>query len=185
MKKVFVLFALMFVSLTTSAQRLQYKTEADALKGTSASSYHAVKIPGKGIVSIDDNIDSFSFQTFEGVFDYEKYKSYFTVVKGIFGMYGEDGNLVDKAEVLLGVTEKMPDFATADGTRNYPGYDNSGVKKVASWVRNNKGSVRFIIPRYGKIDFDVTLPTLLSNKIPSDKPKGNAQNKTPKRPVRK
>ena len=63
-----------------------------------------------------------------------------------------------------------------------------GVSKVATWIRYNKGSVRIIIPRYRKTDFDVTLPTMLSHKEPSSgqvKPKGASQKKGAKRSVRK
>lgn len=180
MKKIVLLLFVVFTSLSSSAQYwYQYKTEADELKGTQANSYHAVKIPEKGIVTLDDNNDVFTFVTFEGMFNYESYQRVFTIVEGLFGMYGENGELIGKETVMLGVSRESPDFAIADYSRNYPGKEKNAasIKRVATWVRGNKGSVRFVIPRYGRADFDITLPTMLSHKEPSrNKPKGTSRN---------
>ncbi len=64
---------------------------------------------------------------------------------------------------------------------------NSGIRQVASWIRNNKGSVRIIIPRYGESDFDVTVPTFLSQKQSETKisPKGTTKKGGMTSPVRK
>jgi len=181
MKKLVLLLSVVFTTLSSSAQYwYQYKTEADELKGTQANSYHAVKIPEKGIVTLDDNNDVFTFATFEGMFNYESYQRFFTVVEGLFGMYGENGELVRKETIMLGVSKESPDFAIADCSRNYPGKteNSASIRRVASWVRGNKGSVRFVIPRYGRTDFDITLPTMLSHKEPTEsKPKGKSQNR--------
>ena len=177
----------MFSTLTVSAQYwIQYKTEADALKGTQANSYHAVKIPDKGIITLDDNKDVFTFTTFEGIFNYELYQRVFPVVNGIFGMYGENGELVAKEEVMVSVSKESPEFAVADYSRSEL-KNSSGISKVASWVRNSKGSVRIILQRYGKTDFDVTLPTFLSQKVPSSGQSNSkgTQKKSTKRPTRR
>lgn len=187
MKKIYLLSLVMFSTLTVSAQYwLPYKTEADALKGTQADSYHAIIIPDKGIISLDDEKDMFTFSIFEGVFNYELYQRVFHVVNGIFGMYGENGELVAKEEVMVSVSKENPDIAYADCSRSAL-KNSSGISKVASWVRNSKGSVRIILPRYGKTDFDVTLPTFLSQKVPNSgqsKSKGT-QKKSTKRPTRR
>ena len=101
MKKLFLLSLVMFSTLTVSAQYwLQYKTEADALKGTQARSYHAVKIPDIGIISLEDSEDQISCLTFlfsEGCLIMKNiYLKGFTVVNAIFGMYGENGDLIGK-----------------------------------------------------------------------------------------
>lgn len=188
MKKLLLLSLVLFSTLTVSAQYwYQYKTEADELKGTQARSYHAVKIPDVGIVTIEDAEDAISCITFTGLFNYEKYLSHFTVVNAIFGMYGENGELIGKENIRMSTSDESPDFATANA--NFSSLGNvAGIRKVASWIRNNKGSIRIIVPRYGKTDFDVTLPTMQSHKEPSSgqvKPKGTSQNKGAKRPVRK
>ena len=84
------------------------------------------------------------------------------------------------------LSKENPDFAIADCSRSAL-KNSSGISKVASWVRNSKGSVRIILPRYGKTDFDVTLPTFLSQKVPNSgqsKSKGT-QKKSTKRPTRR
>lgn len=188
MKKLLLLTFVLFSTLAASAQYwYQYKTEADELKGTSASSYHAVKIPDIGIITLEDNKDVLTFTTFEGIFDYEKYQTYFTVVNALFGMYGENGELIEKEEIMISVSEESPYFAIADCSRSLL-KNSSKISNVASWIRNNKGSVRFVIPRYGKTDFDVTLPTMQSHKESSNgqvKSKNTSPNKGAKRPVRK
>ena len=186
MKKIISLLFVLFTTLTASAQYwFQYKNEADELKGTEASSFHAVKIPDKGIITLDDDKDVFTFTTFEGLFNYEKYQRVFTVVNAIFGLYGENGDLLGKEEIMISVSSESPNFAIADCSRSQL-KNSSSISKVASWVRNSKGSVRFVIPRYGKTDFDVTLPTMQSHKEPSQaKPKGASQSKNTKRPIRR
>ena len=187
MKKLFLLSLVMFSTLTVSAQYwLQYKTEADALKGTQARSYHAVKIPDVGIISIEDSEDQISCMTFSGLFDYEKYLSHFTVVNAIFGMYGENGDLIGKENIRMSTSDESPDYASASASFSSLG-NVEGIRKVAAWIRNSKGSIRIIIPRYGKTDFDVTLPTFLSQKVPNSglsNTKGT-QKKSTKRPTRR
>ena len=95
-------------------------------------------------------------------------------------MYGENGDLVEKVNIRINVSEDSPSFAQAYYNTDF-GYEGSGaIKKVISWIRNNKGSIRFIIPKYGGIDFDVKLPTLFSQKQVESKtkPKGTAPKKT-------
>ena len=158
MKKIIMLLSVVITTLTASAQYWhQVKSEADELKGTQAQIRHIIEIPGKGIISLDDDKDIFSFTTYDGIFSYESPRKYLNVVEGIFGWYGEDGELLGKENILLNV--------------NY-----------------YKGSVRIIIPRYGKTDFDVTLPTFLSQIKPSNeqsKPKGTPQKKSTKKPIRR
>ncbi len=190
MKKLFLLSLVMFSTLTVSAQYwLQYKTEADELKGTQAKSYHAIKIPNKGIITLDDNIEVLTFTTFDGIFNFETYEHSFTVVEGIFGMYGENGELVKKENIMLSVSRESPEFAIADITHRYPGKINNptNILNVVSWIRDNKGSLRLIIPRYGKTDFDVTLPTFLSQKVPNSGQSNSkgTQKKSAKRPTRR
>lgn len=119
------------------------------------------------------------------MFDYEMYQRVFLVVNAIFGLYGENGDLVEKEEIMISVSEESPDVAVADCSRSL--LKNSGcIRKVASWVRNSKGSVRFIIPRYGNTDFDITLPTMQPHKETCQtKQKGASQSKNAKRLIRR
>lgn len=186
MKKAISLLFVLFTTLTASAQYwYQYTSEADELKGTKARSYHAVKIPDVGIVTIEDAEDAISCITFSGLFNYEQYMSHFTVVNAIFGMYSENGELLGKENIRMSTSEESPDFAIANSSFGALG-NVTGIKKIANWIRNNKGSIRIIIPRYGKTDFDVTLPTMQSHKEPSPaKKKGTSQNKNTKRPIKR
>ncbi len=169
MKKIILVVLLMCMTLTSFAQKWEkYYQEADELRGTQASSRHYIEIPKEGIVALEDNRDIFSFLTFNGVFDYKPYEYDFNVAMGIFGTYDETGKLVGKWEIMVSVHDD-PSSASADSRITV--LKNSGIRQIASWIRNNKGSVRIIIPRYGKSDFDVTVPTFLSQKQSGTKPR--------------
>lgn len=185
MKKLFLLSLVSLLPLLVSAQVwTQYKTEADELKGTQAKSSHFIEIPNEGAVVLYDDYDLFGFVTYNGIFDYKPYEYDFKVAMGIFGMYDETGKLVEKREIMVSVADN-PSSATADSRITV--LRNSGIRQVASWIRNNKGSVRIIIPRYAKSDFDVTVPTYLSQKQAGTKSrlKGTTQKRGVKSPVRK
>ena len=185
MKKIILLSLVLLSPLLVSAQVWsQYKTEADELKGTQARSSHFIEIPGEGAVVLYDDYDLFGFVTFNGIFDYKPYENDFNVAMGIFGMYDETGKLVEKKEIMVSVHDD-PTSASADSRITV--LRNSGISQVASWIRNNKGCVRIIIPRYGKLDFDVTVPTFLSQKQAGTKsrPKGTTQKRGVKPSVRK
>jgi hypothetical protein len=185
MKKLILLSLVFITTLSASSQNwIQYKKDADELKGTQASSRHFIEIPEKGVVMLDDNLALLGFVTYNGIFDYKPYKDDFNVAIGIFGMYDETGKLVDKKEIMVSVHDD-PSSASADIRITV--LKNSGISQVASWIRNNKGSVRIIIPRYGKSDFDVTVPTFLSQKKSGTKPRprGITKKGGTKSPVRK
>lgn len=185
MKKTFLLSLVLLSQLMASAQVWsQYKTDADELKGTQAQSSHFIEIPKEGAVMLDDNQDILGFVTYNGIFDYKPYEYDFKVAMGIFGMYDETGKLVEKREIMVSVHDDLSS-ATADSRITV--LKNSGIRQVTSWIRNNKGSVRIIIPRYAKSDFDVTIPTFLSQKSQDSKQgksKGTVQRKSPKKNVR-
>lgn len=147
-------------SITVSAQHWnRYKTEADELKGTSASSRHYIKLSGKGMVIINDNEDLLSFYSSTGSFDYKSFEGE-KVILGKFGMYDTTGKLVEKVDIMMAIVDEVNSIAIADG--HYTSIDKSGLSTVLSWLRSKRGSLRVIIPRYNEPDFDVTVPTLLS-----------------------
>ena len=188
MKKLFILSLVLFSSLSALAQTWeQYKKEADELKGTPARSYHSINIPEQGIVMLYDNLKGFAFGTYEGIFNYEKHDYDLIVVNGIVGMYDDAGKLIGKEEIMATVNDENPKQAFARSDNQFL-KNTSGIKKVVSWIQNNKGSVRIVFPRYGESDFDVTIPTFLSqktNKSKQAKPKGNLQRGKTSKPVRK
>ena len=188
MKKILLLLFLMCATLTGSAQYWEkYHGEADELKGTSSEDLHYANIPNVGIVIIHDELDLITFGTRKGIFDYKRYKTYYTVVDGIVGMYDENGKLIEKVNIRASVSEDSPGLAKAYFNTDFD-YEGAGVvKKVVSWIRNNKGSVRFIFPKYGDVDFDVKLPTLLSQERTGtrSKPKGTVQKKGTKPSARR
>ena len=180
MKKLFLLLSLMCVILSSSAQRwVKHHEDADELKGLPATNLHYADISNIGSVIIVDDKDILTISLRKGLFDYKSYDEYY-VVDGIAGMYGENGNLVEKLNIRINVSADSPNFAQAYYNTDF-GYEGSGaIKKVLTWIRNNKGSIRFIIPKYGGTDFDVKLPTLLSQKQAESKvkPKGTAPKRT-------
>ena len=186
MKKLILLSLVLITTLSASSQNwTQYKEDADELKGTQARSSHFIEIPKEGAVILDDNHDILGFITYIGVFDYKPYENDFNVVMGIFGMYDETGKLVEKREIMISVHDD-PSNASADSRITF--LKNSGIRQIASWIRNNKGSVRIVIPRYAKSDFDVTVPTFLSQKSQESKQaksKGTVQRKSTKKTVKK
>lgn len=188
MKKLFILSLVLFSSLSVLAQTWeQHKTEADELKGTPARSYHSIDIPGQGIVMLYDDLKGFAIGTYKGIFNYETYKYDLIVVNGIFGMYDEAGKLIGKEEIMATVNDENPNEAFARSNNQFL-KNTSGIMKAVSWIQNNKGSLRIVFPRYGESDFDVTIPTYLSqktNKSKQAKPKGNPQKGRTSKSVRK
>lgn len=80
MKKIFLLFVVLFTTTIASAQYwYQATTKADELKGTPASSQHYVKMPGQVTIFIEDQKDQISFMLYDGIFNYEKYREFLTV----------------------------------------------------------------------------------------------------------
>lgn len=165
MKKILMLLILMSSVLTSYAQHWEkIHKDADELKGTPAINLHLVNVSGVGSVTILDNKDYLVFKVNNGIFDYKLYNAYYTVVDGITGLYSENGELVEKFAIRVSVSEETPSYAQAYFNTAL-GYEGSGaIRKVTSWIRDSKGSVRFIIPRYGSTDFDIKVPTLVSNK---------------------
>ena len=188
MKKNVLLLLLMFMTLTGSAQYWEkHHEDADELKGTPATNLYYANISNVGVVIIMEDTDLLTFSVKKGVFDYKHYKTYYTVVDGIVGLYDENGDLVEKVVVRINVSEDSPNFAQAYINTDFE-YEGSGaIKKVLSWIRNGKGSVRFIIPKYGGTDFDVKLPTLLSQKQAGKRtiPQKTTQRRGTKTTVRK
>lgn len=152
----------MCVVLTNSAQRwVKHHEDADELKGQSAVNLRYADIANKGVIIIYDDKDFLTIGLKKGIFDYRRYEGYY-IVEGLVGMYSGKGELTEKVNIRIEVSEESPNFAQAYFNTDL-GYEGSGaIKKVLSWIRNNKGSVRFIIPQYGGTDFDVKLPTFLS-----------------------
>lgn len=177
MKETVLLLLLMCMTLSSSAQRWEKRhQDADELKGTSAVNLHFADIPNKGVIIVLDNKDVLTIGLKKEIFDYKRFKEYF-VVEGIVGLYGKNGDLVEKTNIRINVSEDSPDFAQAYINSDF-GYEGSGaIKKVLSWIRNNKGSIRFIIPQYGGTDFDVKLPTIVSQEQAESRarPKGTTQ----------
>lgn len=162
MKRIIPLLLLMCVTLTVSAQYWErYHEEADELKGTPAKNSYIANIPDVGLVVVYDGQERMGFVTFKGLFDYKPYK-YYTVANGIFGMYDEKGILVEKANIKISVQEDSPHCGNAYLNPDFDNESLSGTKKVISWIRNNKGSVRIVIPKYCDSDFDVKVPTFQS-----------------------
>ena len=186
MKKFYLLSLVLLSPLLVSAQIWsQYKIDADELKGTQARSSHFIEIPKEGAVMLYDDDDILGFVTYNGIFDYKPYEYDFKVAMGIFGMYDETGKLVEKRKIMLSVHDDLSS-ATADSRITV--LRNSGIRQIVSWIRNNKGSVRVIIPRYAKSDFDVTIPTFLSQKSQDSKhgkSKGTVQRKRSNKPIKK
>lgn len=187
MKKVFLLSLVILSSLSVLAQTWElHKTEADELKGTPARSYHSINIPNKGIVMVYDDIKGFAFGTYKGIFNYEKYNYDLLVVNGIIGMYDETGKLVRKEEIMATVDDESPSQAYARSNNQFL-KNISGIWKAVSWIQNNRGCVRIVFPRYGELDFDVTIPTYLSQKTQKSKQtnKGTLQKKNTNKPVKR
>lgn len=188
MKKIIMSLIFTSVSLTGSAQYWEkIHKDADELKGTPAIDLHLVNVPGVGSVTIHDNKDYLFFKVNKGIFDYKLYNAYYTVAEGIAGLYSDNGELVEKVAIRVSVSEDSPSYAQAYFNTDLD-YEGSGaIRKVISWIRDSKGSVRFIIPKYGSTDFDVKVPTLLSPKQAEKKsrPKGATQRSGTKPLVRK
>lgn len=180
MKKILIMLLSLFATLTVSAQYWQQvKSEADELKGTQASSYHAIKVPDKCVITLDDNNNDLFIFSSQGVFDYERDDYGGHHVKALFGMYDENDKLVSKKTISMFVSPESPSNALCKSSPD--------LSLVASWIRSFKGSVRIVIPRYGNIDFDVKLPTMQSQKVPNSgqvKPKATP-NRSNKKTVRK
>ena len=177
MKKLFFLSVVVFFTLTANAQYWEHhSTEGDELTGDAPRSFILAVIPNKGTVTIDDNDNTLYIQTNEGIFNFKN-----NSVDGLFGLYDEEGKLIIKEEIRLFVTYEMPKMAV--GMEEYA----RARAKIATWIRNQKGSVRIVIPRFGDSSFDVKIPTIPSQKLPSqttNKPTTNRKLATAKKPIR-
>lgn len=188
MKKTVLLLLLMCMTLTGSAQYWEkIHKDADELKGTPAINLHLANVPGVGSVTIHDNKDYLFFKLNKGIFDYKLYNACYTVAEGIAGLYSDNGELVEKVTIRVSVSEDSPSYAQAFFNTDLDYEGSAAIRKVISWIRDSKGSVRFIIPKYGATDFDVKVPTLLSQKQAGTKlkSKGTTQRKGTKTTVRK
>ena len=188
MKKILLLLILMSSVLTSFAQYWEkIHKDADELKGSPAINIHLVKVPGVGAVTIHDSKEYLVFKVNKGIFDYRLYNTYYTVAEGIAGLYSENGELVEKVSIRTSVSEDSPSYAEAYFNTAL-GYEGSGaIRKIISWIRDSKGSVRFVFPKYGGSDFDIKVPTLVSNKQVSTKSrsKGTTQKRATKPQAKK
>lgn len=170
MKKNVLLLLLMCMTLTGYAQYWEkIHKDADELKGTPAINLHLINVPSVGSVTIHDNKDYLFFKIKKGIFDYKLYNAYYTVAEGIAGLYSDNGELVEKLAIRVSVSEDSPSYAQAFFNTDLGNEGSGAIKKVISWIRYSKGSVRFIIPQYDGTDFDVKVPTLLSQKLSETK----------------
>lgn len=159
-----VLFTALFSIQTASAQHwAQVKTEADELKGTRAQSAQYIKVPGEGMAFLNDKTDALTFYTYIGTFDFEHHT--YNGSSGLCGIYDENGKLVYKCGINIAGSVEQLSIAVA--------LKSSGLSKVISWIRYKRGSVRIILPRFGDSDFDITVPTFLSQRQSKGKSNGS------------
>lgn len=161
-EKIALFLVLFLSSLTASAQHWTlHKEDADELTGVPASSRHYMKITGKGMFVVNDDVDVLGFYTDTGSFDYQQYAGdNDKLTLGKFSLYNATGKLIEQVEIMMRVIDEDCTIAIADGS--FTSLDKIGVIKVSSWIRNKRGKVRVRIPRSLDSDFDMTVPTFLS-----------------------
>lgn len=146
MKRIFITLLLAIIPVFANAQWQIEQTQADELKGTVASTFFFY-MDGDYSFMFDNNSKQLMVNTESGIFDYESYGGLHSV-DALIGLY-KDGALVEKFTSTL--------LMTKDESSSAMLADVEKVKKVLYWLRDT-GNVRFIIDRYGKSDFDLTVP---------------------------
>lgn len=170
MKKLFLLTLILLSSITINAQNWSQVN-------TKTGSAQYIEIPDVGFVFINDKTDALTFYATNGIFDFSPDGEY-NKGTGMCSIYDGNGKLVNKSIMRFGGGEEEPSIAVA--------LNSSIVSKVVSWIRNNKGSVRIIIPRYRDTDFDITVPTFSSQKQQRSKIyKGASRTKTNKNKIKR
>lgn len=160
MNKILWSIVLCLSSLTMFAQQWTLnKTNANKEAGVPASSRHYIKMSGKGMFVVNDDVDILGFQTSVGSFDYQSYAGN-KVTLGKFSLYDSTGKLIDNIDIMMSILDEENSIAVADGSLT--SLDKIGVREVVFWIRNKRGKVRVRIPRSEGPDFDMTVPTFLS-----------------------
>ena len=96
-----------------------------------------------------DKIKYFTITNSKGIFDYNYDDGYYYVT-ALIRFYDENDNLVDKCKRDFGISKK-------DKTCCY-----INDEKVVNYIKNSKGYVRVIIPRYKSSKLDIKFPSLAS-----------------------
>jgi hypothetical protein len=132
--------AILVSSITANAQWTEKQKPADELKGTSACVVYAYQSTDGLCVYWSDE-DEFHIVATSGIFDYDNH-----FVRVIVGFYDGD-TLVEK---------RTESFYVPKGDSNTACVFGQLGRKIINHLENN-GKVRFIAPRYGRSDFDLTV----------------------------
>lgn len=149
MKKFVVILLALFVGVFSSKMWAQWNEPSyypgDDLKGT--TEYYAnVYRCSDGYFVCWSNDSDIKIGTNIGIFDYQD--SYVSVIIGFY----EGDNLKEKIETRFYVPRGN------SGTAYTSRYVSKGLGiKIINHLQN-VGNVRIIAPRYGKLDFDITIP---------------------------
>lgn len=154
MKKIiFILVMSLFVCINANAQWSVSVIKGDELKGTE-DCYANVYDFSNGYFVCWSNDTSIKIGTNVGIFDYDtEYGSYssFQYTNVIIGFY-VDGTLTEKVMAKFYVPDGKSNTAYTSDIKN----KGLGVK-IINHIKT-KGDVRIIAPRYGRVDFDITIP---------------------------
>lgn len=153
MKK-YLLFMLAFLNVTFAYSQKWSSShyEADPMKKIEAyDSYHFTDENGNMFIFWSNSPKNFRIISNESIFNY-KYKSFWVEIE--IGFYDVNGKFVEKIKTNGAADENEP-------SRLENMSFTKGAKKIISYLKEQKGSVRFLAPLYGRASgMDFTVPCM-------------------------
>ena len=142
-------FSSFIFSTTTYAQWVSKVNAADELKGTDECVIYVYNSQN-GTFNYWSDDDEIQIHTMLGIFDYKDEGGLYVSLNRVSVLIGfySDGKLIEKE------TDK---FYVPDGDSDTAACTNTELgRKIINHIENG-GDVRFIAPRYGRADFDLTV----------------------------
>lgn len=159
--KIAVAVLIMVSALPMRAQEWEIQSvDGDELRGTKADTF-LVYDHKDGSVFVSQANEAVLVKTNNGIFDFSGMDGH---VNAIIGLYDTNGALVEKLKFFAYGTLKNPesvvmkDYTMRMFNSNHP--DNHQTTRMIDFIKNKKGSVRIILPRYGDSDLDMKIPCL-------------------------
>lgn len=169
MKKFIFTLLTLCVSITVNAQSWIVDTIAgDELLGTKSCIGYAFQDVenGKEFIIYDNNNEDFYLCVESEVFDFDGGgASGGKMVRGLVGIYDENGKLIKKYEKYC--FESVGSFYNKVHSNKYSnmgGNNKKNAKNIIEHLKKGKGSVRFVLPLYQSFQFDFTVPCMNNDK---------------------
>lgn len=165
MKKFIFSFLALFTCMTVNAQSWKEETiEGDELLGTKTQAAYVFQDGenGKTFIMFENETEDFNLCVSSAVFDFNGGgASGGKIVRGLVGLYDENGKLIKKYDkYCFESIGSFYDKVHSNKYTNMGGNNKKNAKNIIEYLKNAKGSVRFVIPLYQSFQFDFTVPCM-------------------------